>query len=321
MDATEPIIRFVGDLHDPWVQELLRSISDGTSLHAEMCAGEIPDRLFDPNQPPKLLIMHRNQLSLADAARIGAWRSVARAVPMPRLILCYSPYVRYAELERCSRWVEVMIPEATAVETLGRHVSRLLEPRGVGTREAALAADCLPVQVISSDYALRAVLTDVCVAEGFKVTSDREFETPRWGPTPAAEPQPGQVLTLWDIPLLEPSWPRWLENHAKLGPVLGLLGFADRAAVRQARASGALACLDLPVDVFDLVHVLLRVNRTWRSDSKSKPSSRIESAHVLPPAPVSRARPGKAAIGRLATRRPLWSDGDSPPTINNKKPD
>jgi hypothetical protein len=321
MDATEPIIRFVGDLHDPWVQELLRAISDVTSLHAVMCTGEIPDRLFDPSQPPRLLIMHRNQLSQADAARIGAWRSVTNPVPMPRTILCYSPYVRYAELERCSRCVDLMIAEATAVETLGRHVSRLLEPRGAGTGEAALAADCLPVRVISSDWELRAVLTEVCIAEGFKVASEREFETSRRGPTAAAERQPGQVLTIWDIPLLEPSWPKWLENHAKRGPVLGLLGFADRAAVRQARASGALACLDLPVDVHDLVHVLLRVNRTWRSNSTSTGSSRIEPAHIAPPAPLIRARPGKAAIRRLATCRPLWSEGESPPTIDNEKPD
>ncbi len=42
----------------------------------------------------------------------------ARTNTMPRVILCFSPYVRYAELERCSRGVDVAIPEAIAVETL-----------------------------------------------------------------------------------------------------------------------------------------------------------------------------------------------------------
>ena len=275
MDITEPRIRFVGDLGDPWVTEILSSISDRPGLHAVMCDGEVPDRIFEPDQPPRLLILHRTRLSQADAARIDQWRSVARTGPMPRVILCYSPYVRYAELERCSRGVDLMIPEATAIETLSRHTSRLLDRRSEQTREA-IAADCLPVQVISSNYELRAVLTEICLAEGFKVTSDQDFSLPSQGRIAREERTSGQMLTMWDIPVLEPNWPRWLEDRAKLGPVLGLMAFADRATVGQARASGALACLDLPVDVNDLVHVILRVNRKLRSDSTSRPSSRIE---------------------------------------------
>ncbi len=153
MDATGPTIRFVGDLDDPWVMEILGSISDLANVHAVMCAGEVPERLFEPDQPPRLLILHRTRCSQADAARIDQWRSVARANAMPRVILCFSPYVRYAELERCSRGVDLAIPEATAVETLARHVSRLLERRDEPPR-AALAGDCLPVQVISSNHEL-----------------------------------------------------------------------------------------------------------------------------------------------------------------------
>ncbi len=319
MDATGPTIRFVGDLGDPWVMEILGSISELSEVHAVMCDGEVPARLFEPDQPPRLLIVHRTRLSQADAARIEQWRSVPRVNALPRVILCFSPYVRYAELERCSRGVDLAISEATAVETLSRHVSRLLERRDEPPR-AAPAADCLPVQVISSNHELRAVLSEICLAEGFKVSSGREF-TARWqGRAAGADRAANQMLTLWDIPVLVADWPRMLEERTKLGPVVALLGFADRATVGQARASGAAGCLDLPLDVNDLVHVIERVNRKFRADSSSKTEGRIEPAHAVPPAPVSRAKRGRAAIRQRETRPPLWSEDEAASTIHNEKP-
>ena len=319
MDATGPTIRFVGDLGDPWVMEILGSISDLSEVHAVMCVGDVPDRLFEPDQPPRLLIVHRTRLSQADAARIEQWRSVPRVNALPRVILCFSPYVRYAELERCSRGVDLAISEATAVETLSRHVSRLLERRDEPPR-AAPAADCLPVQVISSNHELRAVLSEICLAEGFKVSSGREFTAQWQGRAAGADRAANQMLTLWDIPVLVADWPRLLEERTKLGPVVALLGFADRATVGQARASGAAGCLDLPLDVNDLVHVIERVNRKLRSDSSTKFEGRIEPAHAVPPGPVSRAKRGRAAIRQRETRPPLWSEDEAASTINNEKP-
>ena len=317
MDATGPTIRFVGDLGDPWVMEILGSISDLSEVHAVMCVGDVPDRLFEPDQPPRLLIVHRTRLSQADAARIEQWRSVPRVNALPRVILCFSPYVRYAELERCSRGVDLAISEATAVETLSRHVSRLLERRDEPPR-AAPAADCLPVQVISSNHELRAVLSEICLAEGFKVSSGREFTAQWQGRAAGADRAANQMLTLWDIPVLVADWPRMLEERTKLGPVVALLGFADRATVGQARASGAAACLDLPLDVNDLVHVIERVNRKLRSDSSTKFEGRIEPAHAVPPGPVSRAKRGRAAIRQRETRPPLWSEDKAASTINSE---
>ncbi|MGA9922528.1 MAG: hypothetical protein WBQ29_03925 [Isosphaeraceae bacterium] len=319
MDATGPTIRFVGDLGDPWVMEILGSISDLSEVHAVMCVGDVPDRLFEPDQPPRLLIVHRTRLSQADAARIEQWRSVPRVNALPRVILCFSPYVRYAELERCSRGVDLAISEATAVETLSRHVSRLLERRDEPPR-AAPAADCLPVQVISSNHELRAVLSEICLAEGFKVSSGREFTAQWQGRAAGADRAANQMLTLWDIPVLVADWPRMLEERTKLGPVVALLGFADRATVGQARASGAAGCLDLPLDVNDLVHIIERVNRKLRSDSSTKFEGRIEPAHAVPPGPVSRAKRGRAAIRQREARPPLWSEDKAASTINNEKP-
>ncbi len=319
MDATGPTIRFVGDLRDPWVTQILGSISGLSDVHAVMCDGEVPDRLFEPDQPPRLLILHRTRLSVADTARIALWRSVPPSGSTPRVILCFSPYVRYAEMERCSRGVDLAISEATAVETLPRHVNRLLE----GRDEPALQAsdpDDLPVQVISSNHDLRAVLSDICQAAGFKMTSGRELTAPWQARAAGVDGAATKVLTLWDVPVLEPDWTTWLEERAKLSPVLALLGFADRATVSQARASGAEACLDLPVDVNDLVHVIERLNRKVRSDAASKVEGRIEPAHTVPPAPVSRGKRGRAVIQQRATRPALWSEDNIQSTIHNEKP-
>ena len=117
----------------------------------------------------------------------------------------------------CSRGVDLAIPEATAVETLSRHVIRLLERRDEPPREL-LAASCLPVQVISSNHELRAVLSEICLAEGFKVTSSREFTAPCQSRAAAADRAASQVLTLWDIPVLEPDWPGLLEERTQSWP-------------------------------------------------------------------------------------------------------
>ncbi|MGZ3390902.1 MAG: hypothetical protein ACXVCF_15075, partial [Isosphaeraceae bacterium] len=199
------------------------------------------------------------------------------------------------------------------------HVSRLLERRDEPPR-AAPAADCLPVQVISSNHELRAVLSEICLAEGFKVSSGREFTAQWQGRAAGADRAANQMLTLWDIPVLVADWPRMLEERTKLGPVVALLGFADRATVGQARASGAAGCLDLPLDVNDLVHVIERVNRKLRSDSSTKFEGRIEPAHAVPPGPVSRAKRGRAAIRQREARPPLWSEDKAASTINNEKP-
>ena len=129
-----------------------------------------------------------------------------------------------------------------------------------------------------------------------------------------------KVLTLCDLPVLEPDWPRTLEERTMFGPVIALLGFADRAMVGRARESGAAACLDLPVDANDLVHVILRVNREFRSGSANKAESRIEPAKRSPPPPASRAQRGRAAIQRRATPLPLWSEEKIPSRIKNEKP-
>jgi ActR/RegA family two-component response regulator len=61
--------------------------------------------------------------------------------------------------------------------------------------------------------------------------------------------------------------------------VIALLGFADRGSVTQAREAGAVACLDWPCDVDDLVYVLDRT-------AASVEATQGDPAHPVPPSPV-----------------------------------
>jgi CheY-like chemotaxis protein len=291
MDGIERPIWFLGDLDDSWVLSILAATADSSLVRVIPCSGELPECLYEPDRPPRILILHRSRLTSADASRLERWRLGPRTNPLPRIILCFNPYARYAELERCLRAADLVVPEATAVETLSRHVTRLMadapEALGQACPEAPL------VEVVSSDHELRAILAESLMTAGFQVTAARELHDDRDRLAISAS---GPVMTLWDVPVLDPDWPQRLEHRCKLGPVVVLLGFADRAMVAEARSRGALACLDVPFDLHDLIDVLNRVGRSVRSDRSLSVSGRSEPAHLVPPPPASRASRGRAAI-------------------------
>jgi hypothetical protein len=85
------------------------------------------------------------------------------------------------------------------------------------------------------------------------------------------------LVTAWDVPVLEPGWTERLERLARSRPVVALLGFADRENVTLARRAGAGACLDLPCDLVDFVGVLDKLT-----------AIRHDQAHELPPTPSAK---------------------------------
>src|SRR5205823_12963765 len=95
---------------------------------------------------------------------------------------------------------------------------------------------------------LRHVLADTCAEAGYPVAPARDWSEVGQG-----------GLAVWDVPVLEPDWPRLLGREARSRPVVAMLGFADRAMVGLARDRGAAACLDLPCDPADLIFVLDRL--------------------------------------------------------------
>jgi CheY-like chemotaxis protein len=287
MDTTSSTIGFAGDLDDPWVAEIARALSEFDPIPWGRTGADLPREAFrtQAGVGVGILVLHRTRLTGADVARLEELRREAGPGGWPRIILCVSPYVRYAEIERCAGLVELVVPEATAAETLPRKLERML---GKASPRARRAADGLPVEVVSGDFELRQVLREACARAGYRTADAASLAA-----DPDAElPGDGPRLTVWDVPVLEPSWEERLERRGRLGPVLALLGFADRSAVTQARNAGAAACLDLPCAMDDLIDALDRLARL-----AARP--RAQLAHPTPPAPARSTRGRSRAARRL----------------------
>ncbi len=275
MDATTPTIGFAGDLSDPWVAAIARAISQFKAVSCQESDGGLPTRAFDPDAPVAILVMHRSRLSPADVDRLEGLRRERGPNAWPRIVLCVSPYIRYAEIERCAPLVETVVPEATAADVLPHQIERMLERSPGGADRARRGSTA--VEVVSTDYELRRVLREAVAHAGYDATD---------ADAPATRPD-GRALTVWDVPTLEPRWEERLGDRCRAGPVLALLGFADRAIVSQARRAGAAACLDLPCALDDLIDALDRM-------AKAPARPRAEPAHATPAGPVARPRPWAA---------------------------
>ena len=255
MEGSDRATWFAGDLDDPWVLAIAEALPRD-SLRID-CPGDLPESWPIDRPTPFSLVLHRSNLTANDSQRL--LRLKARADRTPRVVLCVGPQARYVEVERWSRLVDVVIPEATARETVARHALALeLERRPIrpgGSR--------VRISVVSPNFELRTTLAEAARSGGFATEAISDL----------ADAPPG-VATVWDVPVLEPDWPIRLKKLGKFGPVVALLGFADRSTVTLARRNGASACLDLPCEVGDLLAVLDRV-ATVRHDH----------AHEVPPTP------------------------------------
>lgn len=301
MDPTARGLWFAGDLGDPWVAEIAESLSDLAPITCEAQGDELPDDPFDAEEPARVLILHRSRLTPADVARLDERRKQLGPERWPRIVLCVSPYVRYAELESCAKSVDLILPEATARETLHREVVRLLGC--VAPPRPKLGDEPIHVEVVSTDFEVRSLLREACRRAGYRAS-----ESPCL--LGSAD------LTVWDVPVLEPRWTEQLERRSRTGPVVALLGFADRSSVSAARKAGASACLDLPCAMDDLIHVLdsLASRTTVSVTDDSRP--RIEPRHAIPAPHAVRARKGGAAVRHEAPEAATWSDAKRMPRIS-----
>ena len=124
MDSSEDALWFMGDLSDPWVVSIAGELARCTSVVQVHCPGDLPDRPFDLDRPPRLMVIHRHRFTAVDAQRLKEYRVCPVAGDAPAILLCVSPYVRYEELERWSGLADLVISEATAADILPRHVAR-----------------------------------------------------------------------------------------------------------------------------------------------------------------------------------------------------
>jgi AmiR/NasT family two-component response regulator len=308
MDDSHGAIWFLGDLSDPWVVAIADALPVSPGVTRIDCSSELPSGPADAGRSPRLIVIHRQRLVPADADRLKEWRAQAGSEPPPALILCVGPYVRYEELERFSGLVDLVLSEATAAEVLPRHAARLLE--GSRIRPPRTEECLLRVLVASSNGELGRTIAEACATAGYRVeqASDQVVGAPvRSSTEPKAVGE--TVLTVWDVPVLE-AWTERLERHAREhGPVVALAGFADRHLVALAKSKGALACLELPLNLDDLIDVIDRYARTVGKEMRAVPG-RAESPHLLPP------RSRRRTVEKASPAQEIqWPAQGRPPTI------
>jgi CheY-like chemotaxis protein len=301
MPLAPEAVGFVGDLSDPWVVSIAGELARYAEVVQVHAPGELPEWPFDDGFRPSILVIHRNRVSAADGRRLSDYRGQADSSKATEIVLCVSPFVRYETLERWASLADSVISEATAADTLPRYVVRRL--LGLDRSTPNAAPDGFRVEVLGNNHDLGRAVVEVCEAAGY-----RARQVADWG----SAPKPGQrvmsggtpVLTIADVAVLEPGWPEWLERIAKTrGPVVALIGFADRAIVTEARARGAVACLELPFHIDDLVAVIDRSARLLPGKRPSSPA-RAEPAHQLPPAPRHANRSHPATSDTVGVVRP-----------------
>jgi hypothetical protein len=307
--ASPGVVSFIGDLDDPWIAAIADAISAGRPVHRVSCTGTLPDWPFGPSRLPRAVIIHRHKVGAADAERLEEWR-VRTGEPAPDWILCISPYVRYEELERWSGLVDLVISEATAAEVLPGRLARRLDGRG--RRPLSPGSPAFRIEVAGGTGELCRALVDACTLAGISTRAIEEQEIggkPHPQPRDRCAPAGERILTIWEIPVLEDGWPQRLEWRAQhCGPVIAVGGFADRAVVARARRAGAVACLELPCEIEDLLDAVDRV--VGRTSPEIWPiPARVEAAHVLPP-----PRRNPRRHGRLVTPS-TWPDRGPLPRI------
>ena len=306
-DASPCPIGFIGDLDDPWVAAVAATLAETRPDHRVKTPGPLPEHPFGEDASPRAIVVHRNQLVATDAERLSAWR---RADPPPTVILLISPYVRYEELERWSGLVEMVVSEAVAAEVLPGRLARRLD--GTARREPPPGGRNCRIEVTRGDGELSSALVDACARAGYAAAAvdERAIGGELNGRDSDPRPSPGErVLTIWEVPVLEPGWAEDLAIRSRrTGPVIALGGFADRSVVARARESGAAACLELPCDLDDLIDVVDRVAGRTPADAWPVPA-RAEPPHRLPPL---RRNPRRQPTSMAPTR---WPDAGSPPRI------
>jgi hypothetical protein len=307
MNPSGGAVWFVGDLSDPWVAAIADACRQAPGLVEINCLGDLPDTSNAPSQPPRLIVIHCPRLTSADAERLKRFRDQGASSTAPAIILCIGPYVRYEELERWSALADVVLSEATAPDVLPRHVAKFAE---ADMRRAARNDTArFRVDVAGGNYDMCRVVVDACAGAGYRACQIDELEVRHDGPSPVSSSSFEPVLTIWDVPVLEPDWAERLERRARLcGPVIALFGFPDRTTVSLAKARGAIACLELPYNVDDLLDVIDRAGRSIPIESWPV-AARAEPPHRLPPRP--RGRKSKRDTPEVMP----WSDRDAKPTI------
>lgn len=253
MADAEPSVLFLGDLDDPWVAAIAEALPRRSAR--EHCRDALPA------DPPAagVVVAHRGVLTPPDGEALRRLRERGT-----RVLLCVGPHVRARDVEQFAGTVDIVLPEATASETIARH----LLVAGDESEDFATRPIRPMVAVVAGAFETRRMLAEACERAGYPARPFASWE----------EATPSR-LAVWDAPVLDAGWDETLRAAAGRRSVVAMIGFADRGLVARAREAGAAACLDLPCDLDDLAFVLDRLAL------RPEPLPPIDGPHAVPPRP------------------------------------
>ena len=84
IDSSAGALWFIGDLSDPWVVSIAEVLARCTSIVQVHCPGEVPECPYDLARSPRLVIVHRQRLTAADALRLTSYRDPKAPSTAPR---------------------------------------------------------------------------------------------------------------------------------------------------------------------------------------------------------------------------------------------
>lgn len=250
--TTAPPLLLVGDKSDPLFQELTRIAADSRlackTFHwpenGQVPAGLIKTATARP-LGRGLILVHRRAIGPLEMHALTDLRHAldAARTGRPRLELVVGDLARYAEVQALEQVADRITPEAVMADLMPGRLARFC---GQAPKPASQQAQ---VGILSSSRDLAAILADLVQWSGFTPVlangwSDRRLHS--------------GSLVVWDVPMLSSRWLAELQAQSRRRPVLALLAMSHRDTTAQARAAGAVACLDLPFETEDLADLLAR---------------------------------------------------------------
>ncbi len=300
MDDSKAGVWFFGDAHDPFVALIADSTPDAVALEWFDAAGPLPQLpLGESAEPPRAVVAHRHSLATTDLKTLEQWRD--QLGPRTPIVVCVSPFARYAEIARANRVVDAIVPEATAVDSMPARLERLL---GL-TEPDERPSPSFRIEVSCGLYELGRVIVETCERAEFKAELvDDLVGLAQTRGKRESKRRAERVLTIWEVPLLDPGWREALVDRVRAtGPVIAVFAFADREAVTTAWDAGAAACLDAPGDFELLADVISWTARSYPLDHWPVPA-RLERAHPVPPTQNQETTRERNSIVASEKRRP-----------------
>jgi hypothetical protein len=305
---TRPQILLAADMSDPLVLSVRRSLDkfgnalrfldwpENAPLPAESSQA-IPDCITGPFR----IVVHRRGLGHTELAATTEIRARANLVSGGRVEIDFlvGDLARYAEVQTIAALVDRIVPEAIAADVLAPRLER-----SFGLSAAAGDSVVADVGILSTNRPLAETLAAWVDAFGHRPKIVDGWSDPL---------SSRHDLLIWDAPILSGRWLVRLRDQARRRSVLVLLGMAHRDIVAQAKAAGAVACLDLPFEAEDLRNLLsihAAASRRRIADEPRSPAlpsvSRTDRT-----GPILRTEAGHGPAsqrGRSASRSPWRAD-------------